>query len=258
MGALKAFIRSGINPDFITANSAGSLNACGLSYAGIDELEAMWRTIKKRDDVFKKRWSFIIKYVFGAPSFFDSTPLKLKIDKLMHRREAKIPMCVNVVSLKTGLLAHVWNNSENFNDYVLASASIPLICQPVKGHLVDGGIRENSPLRIAVEHGADRIFLFLNSPKDRMKERKVKAVDSISEIAKRTLEIIMDEAFVEDLALTELCDHEASGKKLELIIVQPEKEYLDTLDFDQLKISNAIDHGFHEANLLIHGLKKDA
>jgi len=254
VGAVKAFLRAEIFPDVITANSAGSLNAVGLSYAGIDELESMWLSIQERKDVFSQPWPTGLSILFNRISLMSSKPLRQKIEKLMKGRSAKWPICVNSVSLKTGRLKNTWDHEPDFPDQVIASASIPIVVEPVKGEWVDGGIRENSPVRAAIEAGADKIFLFLNSPKERLPLiRDGNKIDSIREIGARVLSIMMDEALTGDIASKEILDSE---KKIELIFVQPDKEYLGTMDFDHLKIQNAITKGFNEAQRLIEGLKK--
>jgi predicted acylesterase/phospholipase RssA len=258
VGALKAFMRAGIEPDFISANSAGSLNAVGLSYAGIDALETVWRSIKERKDIFSHNWPYLISLAFGRSSFMSSKPLRQKIEKLMEGKVPKYPICVNSVSLKTGLLRNTWDSAKDFKEQVVASASIPVIVEPVNGEWVDGGIRENAPLHIAIESGAERIFLFLNCPKERLPVLKQKKkYDSLKEIGARVIEIMMDEEFYADIAVNEHSDAHSSGRKIEVIWIQPQKNYLDTMDFEASKIQNAISRGFLEANIILHGLRKD-
>jgi predicted acylesterase/phospholipase RssA len=257
VGALKAFSKAGIKPDFISANSAGSLNAVGYAFAGMDALEAMWRSIKHRKDIFSHNFPYLLSLALGRPSFMSSKPLRQKVRSLMQGKFAMCPVCVNSVSLRTGMLRNTWDGADDFEEQVIASASIPVLVEPVNGEWVDGGIRENAPLKVAIERGAQRIFLFLNSPKENIQEIKISEANSIKEIAARTIEIIMDEAFYEDIAIKEISDAQGSGRKIEVIFVQPEAKYVGTLEFDAGKIAAAISKGFIEAQRVIAGLKDD-
>lgn len=249
LGCLKAiYEKTEIRPDFITANSAGSLNATGLSFASLEELEAVWRSIKRRQDIFGDRFLGFITPLFGADSLWTSKPLKKKLCALMDCRVPKIPYWVNYTNLQNGKLTRSHSSDSNFDLKVLASASIPVITEPVNGIFVDGGVRENTPLGFAIDQGADKIYVFLNSSQD--PEQRVpykEKFKGVKEIAARTLSIMSDEMHWQDIHVAEHYNlTRLDKKKVEIITLAPIKNTIDTLDFSQAKISLAIDQGYFE------------
>lgn len=256
LGCLKAIYETTkIRPDFMTANSAGSLNATGLSYRGIAELECVWRSITRRQDIFGDRFFGWITPLFGAESLWTSKPLKKKLQCLMENHTAGIPYWVNYTNLQNGKLTRAHSSDSNFPEKVLASASIPIITEPVNGIFVDGGIRENTPLGFAIDQGADRIFVFLNSSKDENARLPfIKEFKGVREIAARTLNIMSDEMFWQDIEMVKNYNTEGKGRKIEIYWFAPEKQTIDTLDFKQDLISKAIAQGVSETVKTLQGL----
>lgn len=247
-GCLKAvYLRSKLRPDFITANSAGALNATGLSYGSIEELEKMWRSITKRQDIFGDRFLGWVMPLLGADSLWTSKPLKKKIDAIITGKLPKIPYWVNYTNLQDGKLYRESCFSKEFPAKVLASASLPIITEPVAGTYVDGGIRENTPLGFAIDKGADHIFVFLNSSKtENCRIPFKKEFDGVREIAARTITIMSDELFWGDIAVAEKYNKCGIGKKVDIEFFAPLNQTIDMLDFDKNKISAAIQQGFLE------------
>jgi predicted acylesterase/phospholipase RssA len=249
LGCLKAvYEKTNIRPDFITANSAGSLNATGLSYAGLPELEEVWRSIKRRQDIFGDRFLGFFTPLFGADSLWTSKPLRKKLEKLMEYRVPKIPYWVNYTNLQNGKLTRAHCDDSNFPQKVLASASIPVITEPVNGIFVDGGVRENTPLGFAIDQGADKIFVFLNSSQDPdLRLPYVEKFDGVREIAARTLNIMSDEMYWGDIHIAEHYNlTRPDKKKVAIFYFAPKKNTIDTLDFKPEKITGAIEQGYQE------------
>lgn len=247
MGCLKAVLEAGIKPDFMTANSAGALNAAGLSYAGITELERVWRGIRKREDVFADRFFGLIPALLGSNSLWTSKPLKKLIASIMASRVAKIPFWVNYVDLRTGNLVHAKDKpSLFFEKEVLASASLPVLTEPVDGYFVDGGVRENTPLKLAIDQGAERIFVFLNSPREKRVAQQ-SSFKGLKDIASRTLQIMSDEMHWNDIETCLEYNAEGIGRKIEIHWIAPQIRTIGTLDFNQNAISAAISQGYADA-----------
>lgn len=248
VGCLRAVLESGVIPDFMTANSAGSLNAAGLSFAGMDELEKVWRSVTKRSDIFGDKFLGFFDTLLGGTSLWTSKPLRKKLEILMDRRDPRIPFWVNYVDLKTGSLVRVPSSTIGFLKYVLASASIPVVTDPVEGYMVDGGIRENTPLNFAIQEGADRLFVFLNSAQE--KELRLKPKEKfkdVREIATRAIEIMTDEMHWDDLHAAIDNNYNSQKKAIEIYWFAPKKEIIGTLDFKQEQIAAAIAQGYEES-----------
>lgn len=249
-GCLKAvWLKSTLRPDFITANSAGALNATGLSYASLEELEILWRSITRRHDIFGDRFLGWLMPLFGSDSLWTSKPLAKKLNTLMANRTPKIPYWVNYTNLQDGRLYREPSTSKDFPSRVLASASLPIITEPVNGVLVDGGIRENTPLGFAIDQGATDIYVFLNSSKtENTRIPFKKEFHGVREIADRTLSIMSDELYWGDIAVAEKYNECGIGRLINIEYFAPINNTIDTLDFKQNLIASAIQQGFSETS----------
>lgn len=250
-GALKAMHEANIKPDLITGNSAGALNAVGLTYGNAIELEKLWRSIKHRKDVFRKTSPGWWRYLRGKTSLYDSKPLRQMIQQITNGRAPKIPTIVNTVSLKTGIMRRARSTDKDFLDMAVASASIPIITEPVHGEWVDGAIRENTPLRPAIMEGATRIYMFINSKRDRnFPLPKIPKLKNMAHVVERTLGVISDEHYWEDVEYCEL-NNKIGDTEIEIKIIYPPHEIIGMLDFEPEKIAKAIDAGYNwtKANL---------
>lgn len=252
-GALKyIFEQTDIRPHKIWANSAGSLNGAGISFAGLKETEKLWRSIRKREDIFGSRFLGYVMPLFGSDSLWNSKPLAKLLAGILKDRRPSIPLSVNYVDLCTGMLNRCDASSPGFEKFLLASASIPVLVPPVDGRYVDGAIRENTPLTSAVEEAPDRIFVFLNSPKDRIMPY-MEPAKNVKEIAARTLAIMSDELLWGDLLYHKYDKPEAEHSNLnkvspQIIYLAPIKGTIDTLDFNKEKIDGAIKQGYWETH----------
>jgi len=124
----------------------------------------------------------------------------------------------------------------NHKKAVLASALIPLVWSPIDG-LVDGGIRDNTPLSNAIKRNPDHIYIIKCS---RGLDKGYK--NNLIGIAARTLEILLDEIVERDirefLRINELVKQAPLYKKdgtpykyFDYTIIEPENDWGGMLDF---------------------------
>jgi predicted acylesterase/phospholipase RssA len=155
IGVLKAFEELGVKFDYIAGTSAGSiiasLYALGKTPA---EMETIIKGIKK-SDVTKGSIAFI-------------KPAKTeKLENLMNKiygdlkvfSELSVPLSVVCTDLKTG--KEVDFNYGNVAKVVSASCAVPGVFTPVVHedmHLVDGGLRNNVPVDVVKNMGANVVF----------------------------------------------------------------------------------------------------
>jgi NTE family protein len=166
VGMLRALHEHGLRPDLVTGSSVGSIN--GAFYAGapsagaIETLAALWSRVRRRD-VFPLNVSRVLGAALNRTSLVRPTGLRHLLETHLPSRmleESTIPMHVVATDVRTG--ATVRLSSGAAVDAVLASCAIPAIYPPVRiGNqlLFDGAVASNTPIRVAVELGAKRIFV---------------------------------------------------------------------------------------------------
>lgn len=227
--------------------SVGSLNAAVLAMAPTDggeaaslaalkdrvvELEGLWRNeIRGNHSVYKERTGGFAGLIAGADSLNSFAPLEALIKRHASPqalKESGRDFKVGTVSLVSSLYQEWGPDDDRFLQMLLASSAIPVVFpfQRVKAFgenpkdvLVDGGVRNVSPLSSAFKAGAEEIYLLLASkvlpdPKEKdgvpptatMKHdydrwddnwlgTKVDGLD----VLKRTVDILTDEVYLDDI-----------------------------------------------------------
>lgn len=245
-GAMKAVIKEfGITPDFIAANSAGALNAAGFSFTSLEETEEIWRSIKGRGDVFTFKPYFLPSLLFGKTALFSNEPLKKIVSNAVLGKMPKIPMTVNWVDIRTGLLYRqpILDGFEKSVSQIVASTSIPYVVEPEMGYMVDGGVMENTPLKSAIDWGAERIFVFLTKPRREItyKGYPKNAID----LGLRLAKVIYNEATYNDMKVCKRYNKMAGRRYIELHYFAP-KENLNIFNFSPEEISRNLSLGYRE------------
>lgn len=250
-GALKAAEDLGIVPDFIFGTSAGALNATGYSYVGMAETLKMWRSIRGRSDVFGANLFRYLGLPFGVDGIYHSKPLHKIVEKIVLGNSPKVPVHVNVTDLNLGKLVRFHSgikNQKEFVDWVVASASIPVLVEPMNERYVDGGVLENIPLKPVIELGAERIFMFLNFPHNRQNRiQPKKSVSGVLGIAKRSIELVCNEGYWEDFEVCQEMNNHPGKKKIEIHMVSPKRQILSGFDFEPAMMELGIQQGYREA-----------
>lgn len=249
--------------DILCGVSVGAINAAFLSQFGMGEeiegatkLECMWDQITT-SNIYRRwkpwgRWHALWK-----TSFYDSSPLydlvHKNIDLEKIRRSGKI-VNVGTVSLNSGKYTIFNQTNNNFVNAVVASASFPGMLTPVKfdGQLwADGGIKEISPIKIAIDSGAEVVDIIMTSPVKRVK--KFIENPTTVDVLKRSLDLSTDKIFSNDIEKIELHNklavHQIDNiKYIKLNIVRPDFNLSsDLLDFNKKDIKKIKDIGYVDA-----------
>ncbi|HEV2132050.1 MAG TPA: patatin-like phospholipase family protein [Longimicrobiaceae bacterium] len=167
IGAWKALEDAGIRPDAIVGCSIGA--AIGASLAGglgWRELAQIARSLVKDDIVLINRKAVWFGGV-REQAVFDGDHYRAWLTRMLPIKsfdQARLPVRVNAVSLITG--EEVWFGSGVQEevpvvDAVYASCALPIYFPParIKGdYLVDGGVLDVFPIRMAAAWGAERII----------------------------------------------------------------------------------------------------
>jgi len=247
VGVLKGLAEKGYEFEHSYGTSVGALNAAGLAYQGVAGLEVVWKNIKKKSDLLKFNWSNL--FFMAADGIYNTKPLRKIIDTCCSGK-SRIPATVTKVNIETGELVHGNSDESDFNSSVEASACIPVAMSPVDKIWVDGGVREITPLKKAIDNGAEKIVIILASPWDinpaEWELPKFPLFKSLK-IGMRTIDVISHEVYVDDIwcCIRKNCD--PMYKKIDLEVYAPKKLLIDTLEFDPKKIREAINQGYFSA-----------
>jgi NTE family protein len=165
-GMLRALVAYGIVPDLIVGSSVGAVNGAyfaGMPSAeGVAQLEAIWRSLRRRE-VFPVTWRSLLGLLTHRNFVVDPGGLRRIIEDRLPYRElehAAIPLHVVATDLIAG--GSVRLSSGPAVEAVLASCAIPAAFPPVRigeRYLIDGAVASNTPISIAVELGAKRVVV---------------------------------------------------------------------------------------------------
>jgi NTE family protein len=165
-GMLRALVAYGIVPDLVVGSSVGAINGAYFAGApnaqGVAQLEAIWRSLRRRD-VFPVTWRSLLGLLTHRNFLIDPGGLRRVIEERLPYREleqAAIPLHVVATDLIAG--GSVRLSSGPAVEAVLASCAIPAAFPPVRlgeRHLIDGAVASNTPISIAVELGAKRVLV---------------------------------------------------------------------------------------------------
>jgi NTE family protein len=219
--------------------SVGALNAAFLAQAPVgaspaeslanlrsqvDKLHHLWtREIKGNHSVYAERPGGFAGLVAGADSLFSVKPLRALIKKhlsLDALRASGRDFAVGTVSLVSGTYQEWTPADDDFLEKLVASTAIPVVFPLVrvgKDVLVDGGVRNITPLSSAFKAKPDELYVLLTSrvifeangepPDSAVQPHDPRQWDenwlgtgvSGLDVLKRTLDILTDEIYLDDI-----------------------------------------------------------
>ena len=264
VGALKHILGNLKIPyDIFCGVSVGAIN-CGFlaqftnsfEQESIIELEKLWNNIDT-PNIYVRWKPFGRLHAVWKKSFFDSSPLhqlvksNLDLEKIRHSGKQ---VNIGTVSLSSGKYTIFDQSSDYFIDAVIASASFPGMLTPVKfmdQYWADGGVKEISPIKKAVEMGANVIDIIITSPQTRV--RRFITHPTTVDIIKRSMDLSTDKIMANDIEKVEMHNVMAeaglSNKRIVKInILRPKYNLIeDLLDFSPMKIKEMMEKGYMDA-----------
>jgi len=166
VGMLHSLAAHGVSPDMVVGSSVGALN--GAYYAGdptlkgVLQLETIWRGLK-RQDVFPVTWRTMLGFLWRRDFLIPHDGIqKLIDDHLPYRnlQDAKLPIHIVTTDIVSG--DSVVLSEGPAAQAIVASTAIPGAFAPVPYkdfYLADGAISSNTPIRVAISKGAQRLII---------------------------------------------------------------------------------------------------
>lgn len=158
IGALKAFEEHGIKPDILSGTSAGSI--IGAMYAAglpVEQIERIATSIDRKKTFQLLSPSIPRGGLMDPKNFVHFMEEILGKDTLIE--DLKIPFVAVTVDFRNGDVLYI--NRGKVVDAIRASISIPGVFKPLEANntlLVDGGLRENLPLRVLRNYAYDTLI----------------------------------------------------------------------------------------------------
>jgi NTE family protein len=166
VGMMHSLAAHGISADMVVGSSVGALN--GAYYAGdpslkgVLQLEAIWRGLT-RHDVFPITWRTLLGFIRRRDFLIPHDGIqKLVDDHLPYRnlQDAKLPVHIVTTDIVSG--DSVVLSEGSAAQAIIASTAIPGAFAPVRYkdfYLADGAISSNTPIKVAVAKGANRLII---------------------------------------------------------------------------------------------------
>lgn len=255
-GALLCLTKeAGYTFDMVAGTSVGAINAgflaqfrVGEEVKAAEQLCAVWRDMSKKD-VYSHWKPFSILHAFRKKGLLSSEPLRRTIDSCIDpaklRQEHKLFMC-SAVDWYSGETVMFDNFTENPSQAIYASAALPLAFPPVQYQgrtLLDGGIRDISPLQMLVEKGCTEIVVLAPDPKTVATQE----APTFTSIIGRTLTLALDEIHDDDISWCE-------ERNINVQVIRPAfKLDYSALDFKRSSMKALLTLGYQDAKNHISG-----
>lgn len=191
--------------------SAGALNVAGYSWVGLQSLKEFWDSIESESDVLHSYPWIEVPFRSGLKN---TDPLHAKVTDIYRRRvHNPIPFTVTSVDRVSRRIGHFDHDDQDILNMVVASATIPILCEPyVPAHAklpdgsvseawIDGGVKENISIAKAVSDGADFIIALYCFPLVEQIPTSAK-VGGVIQAIEETVDLAIDEGFKDDMNAT--------------------------------------------------------
>jgi NTE family protein len=254
--------------DIIAGVSVGALNGAMLAMHRYTRLMEIWENISN-EQVYTGGFNLpsVIKLLFGVKSFYGNEPLQKMMKQEFEAGRVIDDLHVGAVSLISGEYVGFTKEFLELPSAILASASIPVIWPPVDispehPAMVDGGVRNKSPVGDVLELEPDEIVIINCSAQK--PSILPNAPANVLSIGMRALDLMQNEIFVSDMkeflrinALVKEAQeqgvtlhHPSTGRPLKYypyVIIEPDGDLGETLDFSQQSVQTSLRAGVRRA-----------
>lgn len=247
VGVVKALVEQGSKWDIILGTSTGALIAPMVAIGDIETLEKIYTSVRTKD-IVRKRW--LITWPWVSAMYSDKPLRKIVERSLTEERwkailESDTYVAVCTVSLNTGKICY-WEAAkmtrETFVEALMASSNQPGIMPAIKlgeeWH-VDGGLKEQAPIREALRLGATEIDAIVLNPEGSQRSDD-RYGDRMLPCFLRSLQMFVDESLDNDVRV-----HTGNTK---LRVIRPDTVLnSDGLHFDPEEMRGMLERGYREA-----------
>lgn len=262
----------------IYGTSVGALNATLLAQAYLnrspDIIKEVWlEKIKRNKDVYNLNYFNFLR--MKPPVSF--APLEKIIDenadleRICHDLNKEIvATSVDLLSGETKYFSNYRLSPGNFKKAIMASAAVPFFVKPVElqwNILVDGGVRENAPVKKMIrKEDIDQILIILTSPIEAdaiTYTQGIKEYKSTLRTLTRTANIMLGEItmndlrsirminmFLKDLSSGQVEKYQYLRNKriIDVDAIVPDVDIIgDLLEFNQKELKKSFDLGINHA-----------
>lgn len=166
VGMMQALAAHGVTADLVVGSSVGAMN--GAYYAGaptlegVEKLAEIWRGLT-RQDVFPVSLRSFASFLWRRDFLISHDGVrKLVEDHLPYKKleQATVPIHIVTTDIVTGETVVLSEGSAA--EAIVASTAIPGAFAPVEHNnrfLADGAISSNTPIRVAIDKGAERLII---------------------------------------------------------------------------------------------------
>jgi len=274
VGMMRYLFDQGVRPDIVTGVSIGALNGFFAAQDKVEELERLWRNVKKNDDVYRARYfAVLLMYLgwqWGYPSLYKPGPMAKTLARSIRNRHPdhfKADLRVGAVDLVTGNYVSVNQNHPLLHRFLNGCTAIPMVFPPVRikrredadiaGVYVDGCVRNITPVGEAIRLGANEVHIFLTS--SITLPRQPEGYGRWRKLIERMVDINLHEMFLADIERVMLLNKLAAAEEaqnyvrpsetppphIDLHVYHTQDAQLQSiLDFDPAAISDCIALGY--------------
>ena len=223
----------------------------------VEDLEELFTSVKTED--IHEGWflGYLGALIFSKPSLRCTKPFRKTMDRVFDKdrfRSSGKEFRCGAVSMTTGKYEIFDETTPDILKAIEASASFPFMFEPVRigqEWYADGGVRTVTPIKAAIDAGADVIYAITLQPEDPTDEYPDDPV--WHEAAIRTLDLQSEAIIAKDIQLaqvyTQLANAGVSGKKpVEIYHIRPEKMLpTSLLEFDPKEAELLVEIGMRDA-----------
>lgn len=167
VGMLRALIDYGVVPDLLVATSVGAVNGAYIAgrpgREGVDSLAGIWGSIR-RNNVFPTQPILGLLALAGrADHLVPNDRFRRLLTRQLNYANVEDASCrLHVVTTDVRTGKEVVLSHGPVIDAVLASVAVPGVFPPMRigqRDLMDGAVANNSPISVAVNAGADTVYV---------------------------------------------------------------------------------------------------